>query len=160
MSKFKLITLFSLFLVIHVNISSAAVNLSDIANNFIQAVQSKDKLKIDLAFNELATNLEAQEILKNDHPDYFTLFNFYKLSQNIKDLKANYGSSSVNKAISSVITPRTSKGLSSNKDLDFSRNTSNRIVARQRDLSSNGDIVRSNPNQDQESNQERIRRRR
>ncbi len=143
----------------HSSISSADTVALKIVDKFIIAVQSKDKIKINEAIEELRNNLEAQHILKSNWPDHFVLFNLSQLSNRIKNLKRSFGFSSA--SVSPGATPSSSPtGLPSNKDLVFIRQTSNRILARQDTFVRNDKIVRQFPNQKVESNQDRIRRRR
>lgn len=147
------------FIIFTSSISLAETTASMIVDKFIIAVQSKDQTKINEAIEELKINFDAQNILKDNWPNYFTLFNLTQISKRIENLKKTYGFSS-SEVIIEDVTSNTSKGLFSNKDLVLSRNTSNRVLSRQQNLTSNSQTVRNFSNQDQESNQERIRRRR
>ena len=161
MSKIKIqLLLTAILFFLYTNASWAAINSSVIVQNFIEAVQSKDKQKIAITLNDLIKNFDAQKLLQENWPDHFTLFNLYKIAEQIKNIKSNYGYGSTNTIEPSPTTPNTSKGLSSNRDYINTKTTSNRIAVRQSSPLSNIDAVRQNPNQDQESNQERIRRRR
>ena len=161
MNKIKLILILTAFCItVHPKNGSAEIKPIDIVNNFILAVQTHDKQKLNTAINELTKDFKAQDLLKNNWPDYFTLFNLYKISKRIETLKKEYGLSSLKTISPLITTPNSSQGLRTNKDLAFSKNLPNRVIARDLKHISNGELVRQSLNQDQESNQERINRRR
>lgn len=151
-------TLFLLILVASAKMTSAS-EITDIAQNFVKAVQSKSKIDIQQTTEKLIDNESAQAELKKLWPDYFTLFSLYKLADRIKYIKESYGTSN-STAITSIIEPRTIKGLPSISDLARVKNIPNQIAVRQRNYVSNQDTVRRSPNLVRESNQERINRRR
>ncbi len=159
MKNLNILFILILAVTFHSSISSADTVALRIVDKFIVAVQSKDKIKINQAIEELKSNLEAQHILRNNWPDHFVLFNLSQLSNRIKNLKRNFGFSSTS-VTPGAIPSSSSKGLSSNKDLVHILETSNRILARRDTFISNDKIVRQFPNQKEESNQDRIRRRR
>ena len=159
MKNLNILLILILPITFHSSISSADTVALKIADKFIVAVQSKDKIKINEAIEELKNNLEAQHILKNNWPDHFVLFNLSQLSKGIKDLKRSFGFCSTS-TTPGVTLSHSPKGLSSNKDLVHIRETPNRILARQDTFVRNDKTVRQFPNQKEESNQDRIRRRR
>src|SRR5690242_7043632 len=121
-----------LLLILFTSISFAATIPATIVENFVQAVASKDKNKITLAFNELLANVEAQKLLQKNWPNHFTLFNYYKLSEQSKDAKEGLGSAASGTTIDpSVTPPNTIKGLPSNKDYTNVKPTPNRIAVRE-----------------------------
>ena len=110
--------------------------------------------------DELRVNAEAQEILKKQWPDYFILFNYYRMALEVKELKSSYGSTTSRTIIPETPSSGEKTGNSTNRDRAFIKATPNRILSRQSPGPDNSEAARNYPNQDRESNQDRIQRRR
>lgn len=140
MNKYIIIALLAI-LVLPLSFADAAKSLPELVDKFFEAVKSQDKAVIEKTYKDLAANEEVLETTKNEHPDYYKLYEAWTAvfkAEGFRDLA----------------------GTSLGSELEFPevvvKERANTIVPSQR---SNQAIAASYPNQDRPSNQVSIKRR-
>lgn len=134
---------------------------------YVKAVDLKDPLLIDAAWEQISTSNEALHLMKTKYPRAYRSFEYWRLKRELEELKARRFLNSSFTTLSEeggFSTSREAEKSNSEKARDFPNQNrrSNRasvLAFPNQESKSNQDTVRDLPNQEQTSNQDRIRNR-
>jgi len=160
--KYQLTTFLSIFLLMtpHLHAAEEITKEEKLLQKFVEAVNSKDQARIDIAFAELSADADALAYMRAKEPHVTSLYRMQETAYRLQDLQEKYGTGlgTISGDIGETRRPtpqskRTQGNFADNRDLP-----PNKARPRATRLSNQEQVQRS-PNQSRPSNQERIRSR-
>jgi len=138
--------------------------VSELIQNYAKAVNSGDETKTNVAWEAISQSAQAQAYLRQSDPRLFHSYEYWRLKRKLQQIRQEHGLPESNPAERALI--KSGREIRSNGDRvrtdpnqDRSPNSARGMVSPNQDRRSNQQVVADAPNQDRDSNQDRIRSR-
>lgn len=140
------LSIVAFFVVFFTSFVFAQENISlDLIDNYVRAIQEKDREQIDSAYYELKRDSDTVEFMRLEYPEHYHTFSLWDLAVRFRNLRDEADDRFEDAASSKTGSRRSvrsssSSGLRSNSDVAADSPNQDRL--------SNQDLIQSNSNQE------------